>query len=117
MMVGQIILTISLFLFLSGAIFISYQIFKIVELDARARGLNAPELWGLSAAGRGNLIGLILYFKHRENYPIKNFPPNKQAESLKRKRWAVFALFSWTGCCWYCFSHLLAQLSLKIVCR
>lgn len=93
MMVGQIILTISLFLFLSGAIFTSYQIFKIVELDARARGLNAPELWGLSAAGRGNLIGLILYSKHRENYPIKNFPPNKQAESLKRKRWAVFALF------------------------
>ena len=70
MMIQQIMLIISLFLFLIGAILTSYQIFKIVELDARARGLNNPELWGLSTAGRGNIIGLILYFKHREDYPL-----------------------------------------------
>lgn len=93
MMIQQIMLIISLFLFLIGTILTSYQIFKIVELDARARGLNNPELWGLSTAGRGNIIGLILYFKHREDYPIKNFPPKKQAESSKRKRWAILTLF------------------------
>lgn len=56
MMIQQIMLIISLFLFLIGAILTSYQIFKIVELDARARGLNNPELWGLSTAGRGKII-------------------------------------------------------------
>ncbi len=48
-----------------------YQIYKLTVLDAAARGLEHPKLWGLLAANGNNSSGLLLYLIQRRNYPLK----------------------------------------------
>ena len=42
-----------------------YQIYKLTVLDAAARGLEHPKLWGLLAANGNNSSGLLLYLMQR----------------------------------------------------
>ena len=44
----------------------------MISLDAQIRGMEHPELWGLSAAGRGGIVGLYHYFVARRQYPVAN---------------------------------------------
>lgn len=55
-----------------GFILFSIQLYRMISLDAQIRGMEHPELWGLSAAGRGGIIGLYHYFVARRQYPIAN---------------------------------------------
>lgn len=55
-----------------GFILFSIQLYRMISLDAQIRGMEHPELWGLSAAGRGGIIGLYHYFVARRQYPIVN---------------------------------------------
>lgn len=45
---------ILVFLVLLGAFTLSYQIFKLIELDAKSRGLKHPKLWG------GSLLVVVM---------------------------------------------------------
>lgn len=50
-----------------GAVNISYQIYKMTIIDATARGLKRPKLWGLLAMNKSNVL---IYIISRRKYPI-----------------------------------------------
>lgn len=71
---------------LVGAVNIAYNIFKMTEIDAKARGFKNPKLWGALAMGGNNSGGLILYLIRRRNYPLINMSEEGQREIESRKK-------------------------------
>ena len=71
---------------LVGAISIMYQIYKMTVIDAKARGLKHPKLWGLLATNGNNSNGMILYLIGRRKYPIINMPETDHKEIETRKK-------------------------------
>lgn len=69
-----------------------YQIYKLTVLDAAARGLEHPKLWGLFAAGGNNSSGLLLYLMQRRNYPLKATDGERLQLMEKRKKSAGIGL-------------------------
>lgn len=55
---------------LAGVICISYQLYQIVIIDAKARGLKHPKIWGFFAMSSNNGGGLIPYLIVRRRYPV-----------------------------------------------
>ena len=49
-----------------------YQVYQLTVIDAAARGLKHPKLWGLLAANGNNSSGLLLYLIGRRNYPVNS---------------------------------------------
>ncbi|SHK64400.1 hypothetical protein [Hespellia stercorisuis] len=71
---------------LVGALFCVYQIYRMVELDARCRGLKHPKLWGVFSAGGNNQSGLILYLIGRKRFAIESMTVQQQKEMDGRKK-------------------------------
>ncbi|MEG1947689.1 MAG: hypothetical protein RR139_11390 [Lachnospiraceae bacterium] len=71
---------------LVGATEVIYQIYKIAIVDAKARGLKNPKLWGLLAMGGNNSSGLLLYLIGRRNHPILNMSDEDRILIEKRKK-------------------------------
>lgn len=71
---------------LVGAFCFSYQIYQIVKIDAKARGLKHPKFWGIFAMSSNNGGGLIPYLIGRRNYPVINMSESDKSEISKRKR-------------------------------
>lgn len=69
-----------------GAVHTVWQIFKIVELDARSRGIKHPGLWGFLSANSNGTSGLILYLIGRRNYPVISLSEKMKKEIDSRKR-------------------------------
>lgn len=69
-----------------------YQIYKLTVLDAAARGLEHPKLWGLLAANGNNSSGLLLYLIQRRNYPLKAIDGERLQLMEKRKKSAGIGL-------------------------
>lgn len=70
-----------------SAILLSCQIYKLVELDAKSRGLKHPKLWGLfSISGSNGNGGLILYLIGRKKYPSHMDEEEKQQLASYKKR-------------------------------
>lgn len=69
-----------------GAVHTVWQIFKIVELDARSRGIKHPGLWGFISANSNGASGLILYLIGRRNYPVISLSEKMKKEIDSRKR-------------------------------
>ena len=72
-----------------GAVHTVWQIFKIVELDARSRGIKHPGLWGFISANSNGASGLILYLIGRRNYPVISLSEKMKKEIDSRKRTCV----------------------------
>lgn len=66
-----------------GAVFFARQLFKLVETDARCRGLKCPKLWGMVSIAGNNQSGLILYLIGRRKYPIKSMT-DEDIKSMNR---------------------------------
>lgn len=64
-----------------GAMETVYQIYRLTVMDAAARGLKHPKLWGLLAANGNNSSGLLLYLIGRRNYPL--FKARRRVRSLQ----------------------------------
>lgn len=75
-----------------GAAETVYQIYKLTVMDAKARGLKYPGLWGLLAANGNNSSGLLLYLIGRRNYPVNSIDNNQLILMAKRKRAAGIGL-------------------------
>ncbi len=75
-----------------GAVHTTWQIYKIVGLDARSRGLKHPKLWGLLSASGNNSSGLILYLTGRRKYPVIRQTQEEKREMESRKRRAGVGL-------------------------
>lgn len=88
----MIFILISVAVILVGAVNTSFQLYKMVELDARARGLKHPKFWGIFAMNGNNSSGLLMYLIGRRNYPILNMTEENRKEIEKRKKKAGIGL-------------------------
>lgn len=89
---------------LVGAVFFAYQLFRLVETDARCRGLKRPKLWGALSIASNNQSGLILYLIGRRKYPV-SLMTDEDKERIERckKKIGVGILFLAIGailCVW-----------------
>ena len=71
-----------------GAIETVYQVYQLTVIDAAARGLKHPKLWGLLAANGNNSSGLLLYLIGRRNYPVNSMDSRQVVVMEKRKKTA-----------------------------
>ena len=67
-----------------GAMETVYQIYQLTVMDAAARGLKHPKLWGLLAANGNNSSGLLLYLIGRRNYPMNSIDSRQLVVSWYR---------------------------------
>lgn len=88
---NSVILILVTFLLIS-MICLSYQIYQIVKIDAKARGLKHPKFWGIFALSGNNGGGLITYLVIRRNYPIINMLDVDKLDISKRKKAVGVAL-------------------------
>ena len=77
---------------LVGGLEVVYQIYNMVVIDAKARGLKHPRLWGFFAMSGNNSGGLIMYLIGRRKYPILHMPVNDKKELERRKKAAGIGL-------------------------
>lgn len=77
---------------LVGAVDIVFQIYHMTVIDATARGLKHPKLWGIFAMNGNNSSGLLMYLIGRRKYPIINMSENHSREIEKRKKAAGVGL-------------------------
>lgn len=85
---------IGLFIFVMflGAITLSYQMYNMIYLDAKSRGLKHPKFWGFfSLSGNKGSGGLILYLLGRNKY-ISNMNDEERAGMEIRKKKALVSL-------------------------
>ena len=75
-----------------GAIKTVYQVYQLTVIDAAARGLKHPKLWGLLAANGNNSSGLLLYLIGRRNYPVNSMDSRQVVVMEKRKKTAGIGL-------------------------
>lgn len=75
-----------------GAIETVYQVYQLTVIDAAARGLKHPKLWGLLAANGNNSSGLLLYLMGRRNYPVNSMDSRQVVVMEKRKKAAGIGL-------------------------
>ncbi len=81
-----------------GAIGITYQIYQIVLIDARARGLKHPKFWGIFTVCGNNSSGLLMYLIGRRKYPIINLSDyEKQKLNYHKKVTGVGIIFVAVG--------------------
>ncbi|KPI54505.1 hypothetical protein C4097_03955 [Clostridioides difficile] len=71
---------------LVGSVGVVYQIYHMTVIDAKARGLKHPKLWGLFAMNGNNSSGLIIYLIGRRKYPIINMSKEDCKEIESRKK-------------------------------
>lgn len=91
-MKSEILMVIFLAILFVGAINVVYQVYRITVLDATARGLKHPKLWGLVAMNGNNSSGLLLYLIGRRNYPILSMSKLDRKTIEKRKKAAGIGL-------------------------
>ena len=78
---------------MTGALELTYQVYRIVVLDALSRGLKKPRLWGLLAIGGNNSSGMICYLIGRRKHPVIDLPQERRTEMERRKKRALAGLF------------------------
>lgn len=85
----NVILLIILILLLAS--YLSYQIFKMTELDATSRGFKHPKLWGMFTNSGQNRGGLVFYLIGRRKYISTMSEEDKKIiESRKKKIYVSF---------------------------
>ena len=78
---------ILVFITLLGASSLYYQVFRLIQLDAKCRGFKHPTFWGLFFAGGNNGgSGVLLYLLGRKKYPsVMTEEQHSLMESRKRR--------------------------------
>lgn len=77
---------------LVGAVGTMYQIYRMVEADAKARGLKHLGFWGLLAMNGNNSSGLLLYLLGRRKFPVIDQNETVRSEIEVRKKKAGIGL-------------------------
>ena len=69
-----------------GVFCVSFQIYRMTVIDATARGLKHPKLWGFFTISGNNASGLLTYLIRRRKYLIIHKDENsfKQLERCKK---------------------------------
>lgn len=88
------LMVVFMFILLLGAGSLSFQVFKITEIDARSRGFKHPKFWGLfSLGGNNGSGGLLLYLIGRRKYPSTMSEEDKAIIESRKKRAGVSLVF------------------------
>lgn len=91
-MMGMWYLGLFVFIVLLGAVTLSYQMYNMIYLDARSRGLKHPGFWGIfSIGGNNGSSGLILYLLGRKKY-VSTMSDEDKAIMETRKKKALVSL-------------------------
>ncbi|WP_455684358.1 hypothetical protein [Thomasclavelia sp.] len=69
-----------------GAVFFLYQLYNVIVIDAKTRGLKHPHFWGFLSMGNNTGGGLILYLIRRRNCPIIDITEKDKQEISRRKK-------------------------------
>ncbi|MBS5385893.1 MAG: hypothetical protein KHY31_00790 [Clostridiales bacterium] len=69
-----------------GAVFFLYQLYNIVVIDAKTRGLKHPRFWGFLSLGNNTGGGLLAYLIRRRNCPVIDSTERDKQEISKRKK-------------------------------
>ena len=77
---------------LVGVVCVVFQIYQLTVIDATARGLKHPKLWGTFTMSGNNSSGLLMYLIGRRKYPIINMDESNAQELEKRKKSAGVGL-------------------------
>ncbi len=64
----------------------SYQIYKMVELDALSKGLKHPKFWGIFALSGANTSGLFLYLIGSRKYVSTLNRSNQRTMDSRKKK-------------------------------
>ena len=75
-----------------GGVETIYQIYKLTVIDATARGLKHPKLWGILATNGNNSSGLLLYLVRRRKYPLNSIDDEQLQFMDRRKKSAGIGL-------------------------
>lgn len=73
-------------IFIVGTIAVVYQIYHMTVIDAKARGLKRPKLWGIFSLSGSGSSGLVIYLLGRKKYPIINISDEDKKEIDTRKK-------------------------------
>ena len=77
------ILAVGIAITITAGVFSAYQLYRLVETDAKCREIKKPKLWGLLAASSNNQSGLLLYLIRRKKYPVISMT-SAEKEFIKR---------------------------------
>ena len=80
-----------------GGVNMLYQIYQMTKLDAKARGLKHPSLWGLFSISGSNNSGLFLYLLGRRNYPSEMSKEDMVIMETRKNRVGVGIAFEVIG--------------------
>ena len=104
---NMVIIAIGAATLIVGSTFSVYQLYKLVETDARCRGLKYPKAWGFFATCGNNQSGLILYFIKRRKHPILNITKEQKMiiDDCKKKFGIglIFIILGSVMCVWGVF--------------
>ena len=70
----------------AGALNVLFQIYHMTVIDATARGLKHPKLWGIFTMSGNNSGNLLMYLIGRRKYPIVNMSERGTREINRRKK-------------------------------
>lgn len=87
-----VFMAISIAIYLVGIIAMIYQLYKIIVIDAKARGIKHPKIMGLLATSGKSSEGLIIYLLTRKKYQIKNISQSEIEEIKNRKKIILVAI-------------------------
>lgn len=96
-MITSLLFVLALALIVVGISAVGYEIYQLVLLDANARGLKHPKLWGFFSLGGNNSSNLLIYLIGRRKYPISTLSIEKQEQMAKRKKIAGVAIIFCAG--------------------
>lgn len=86
------------FVVLLGAITLAYQVYNMVYLDAKSRGLKHPKFWGFfSMSGNNGSGGLILYLLGRNKYVSSMSVEDRSIMEIRKKKALVSLCFIVVG--------------------
>lgn len=107
-----LIAIILVFMVLLGAVTLGYQVFQLVILDAKSRGLKHPKFWGIfSLGGNNGGGGLVLYLIGRNRFPSHMTDADRKISDSRKKKSALSLCFIATGIVGLIFTALFGDLS------
>lgn len=102
--VNMVIIAVAVAAVIVGGAFGTYQLYRLVELDAVCRGLKHPKLWGVLSAAGNNSSWLLLYLVRRRKYPVQSMTEEQKRLMERRKRsfgvGLIFIVLGAIACVW-----------------
>ncbi|AXY25512.1 hypothetical protein CL176_05620 [Suicoccus acidiformans] len=78
--------------FIMGAIMLNYNLYHMIFIDAKARGMKSPNLRGFFALSDGKGAGLLTYLLSRRKYTRRELTIDEKIDFTNYKKKAILSL-------------------------